>query len=205
MARPSLGSLQLAAGRQRGWVLTVLMVCCCSVVLDLPHAVGATVQVAVDEAARRSPPRFGFGNELVLQSTNDSNVAQALAISGGTIARYPGGTPADYWLWSEGWVNMTSHHPHSSQGQPYRQTTPAQWRGFLDKAGIHDSVLDLCQLTCSLEYELAGLRAHHAAGTPISYIELGNEMCVPTSKLHDGCSGLLGLMGVEWFIIHIGC
>ena len=34
----------------------------------------------------------------------------------------------------------------------------------------------VCQLTCTLESQLAGLRAHEAAGTPISYVELGNEM-----------------------------
>lgn len=136
----------------------------------------APVTVSVNDTARRAPPRFGFGNELVLQSTNDSQVAHALAGSGGTISRYPGGTPSDYWLWSEGWVNMTSHHPHSSQSQPLRQTTPEQWRRFLDEATIRDSVLDLCQLTCELEYELSGLRAHEAAGTPVRFVELGNEM-----------------------------
>ena len=23
------------------------------------------------------------------------------------MSRFPGGTPADYWLWEQGWVNMT--------------------------------------------------------------------------------------------------
>ena len=51
-----------------------------------------------------------------------------------------------------------------------------QWGVFLQQAGVQDSVFDLCQLTCNLSYQLAGLRAHEKAGIPIKYIELGNEM-----------------------------
>jgi len=136
--------------------------------------------ISVDVSAGRDVPRFGFGNELVLQSTNDSKVAAALKGSGGTITRYPGGTPSDYWKWDQGWISPNSPCSESMKcttgNYPERQTTPAQWRSFLDKSAITDSVLDLCQMTCNLTYELAGLRAHAAAGTPIKFVELGNEM-----------------------------
>ena len=128
-------------------------------------------------------PRFGFGQELVLQSTNDTKVASALRQSGGTVARYPGGTPSDYWRWDLGWMEPgapcsadAAAATGTAGSYPQRQTTPAQWRAFLDEAGVKDSVFDLCQLTCNLSYQLAGLRAHESAGTPIKYVELGNEM-----------------------------
>ena len=82
--------------------------------------------------ASRAVPRYGFGNELVLQSTNDSNVAAAFGSSGGTIARYPGGTPSDYWRWDTGWMEPGAP---CQDGQlcgagtgnyPVRGTTPAQ-------------------------------------------------------------------------------
>ena len=57
-----------------------------------------------------------------------------------------------------------------------RQTTPAQWHAFATAASIEDTVFDVCQLSCSLNFSLAGLRAHAAAGSAITYVELGNEM-----------------------------
>lgn len=140
---------------------------------------GILVNVTLLTAARRGVPRFGFGNELVLQSVNDSAVAAAVAHSGGTIARYPGGTPSDYWLYEAGWIRPGSPCLNSldaARDYPKRPATPVQWRAFLDASGVPDTVLDVCQLTCTLEHQMAGLKAHEAAGTPIHLVELGNEM-----------------------------
>lgn len=156
----------------------------------LAEATGSTTDphvatMHIDTSRVRTVPRFGFGNELVLQSTNDSNVVGAAAGSGSTMARYPGGTPSDYWLWDEGWIRPGSpcagHLERSVDlgpcgNYPERRTTPAQWARYLKAAKISDSVFDLCQLSCNLTYELAGLRAHAAAGIPIRFVELGNEM-----------------------------
>ena len=49
----------------------------------------------------RSLPLLGYGTELVWQSVNDSGLlAAASAAGGGEVARYPGGTPSNYWDWS---------------------------------------------------------------------------------------------------------
>ena len=47
--------------------------------------------------------QLGAGNELVWQSVNDSRLAHMTAAIGGTVGRYPGGTPSDYWDWQTGW------------------------------------------------------------------------------------------------------
>ena len=83
------------------------------------------------------------------------------------------GTPSDYWLWDMGWVNTSNDHSGSGS-LPIRRATPSQYQDFLNASLVPDSVLDLCQLTCSLESQIRGLRAHEAAGTAIRYVELGS-------------------------------
>ena len=49
----------------------------------------------------RSLPLLGYGTELVWQSVNDSGLLAAASVAnGGAVARYPGGTPSNYWDWS---------------------------------------------------------------------------------------------------------
>ena len=43
---------------------------------------------------------------------------------------------------------------------------------------LDGTVIDVNQLTSNLSEAIAGLQAHQNAGTPITHIELGNEMCV---------------------------
>lgn len=57
-----------------------------------------------------------------------------------------------------------------------RPATPARWRQYLDRTQEPDSVLVVNQLNSNLSHQLAGLRAHAAAGTRVRYVELGNEM-----------------------------
>lgn len=141
---------------------------------------GELVWASVNASGIRAAPRYGFGPELIGQSTNDSILAQATAATGGTISRYPGGTSSDYWDWRKGFVNESNAHvqvAYRKNGSfTVRQTTPAQWHAFATAASIEDTVLDVCQLSCSLNFSLAGLRAHAAAGSAITYVELGNEM-----------------------------
>ena len=44
------------------------------------------------------------------------------------------------------------------------RSTPAEWAQFAAAGNVTDSVIDLCQLTCNLTDQLAGLRGHAAAG-----------------------------------------
>jgi hypothetical protein len=46
--------------------------------------------------SRRGLPKLGLGNELCWQSVNDTVLSRAVAATGSTIGRYPGGTPSDY-------------------------------------------------------------------------------------------------------------
>eukprot|EP01052_Picozoa_sp_SAG31_P016386 SAG31_NODE_1084_length_10007_cov_4.353452_2_plen_553_part_00 len=144
---------------------------------------GELVWASVNTSGNRSAPRYGLGPELIGMSTNDSILAQVTAATGGTISRYPGGTSSDYWDWRTGFVNESNSHvqvAYKKNGSyTVRQTTPAQWHAFASAALIEDTVFDVCQLSCSLNFSLAGLHAHAAAGSAITYVELGNEMYDP--------------------------
>ena len=125
----------------------------------------------------RGLPQLGLGNELVWQSVDDSVLAAKVNESGSTIGRYPGGTPSDYWNWQDGW-------PIDVPGQAVRRATPRDWAAYSALAGNAPapnggggaSVLVVNQLTSTLEQALAGLEAHATAGTPVRFVELGNEM-----------------------------
>jgi hypothetical protein len=71
---------------------------------------GELVWATVNASGNRAAPRYGFGPELIGQSTNDSILAQVTAATGGTISRYPGGTSSDYWDWRTGFVNESNAH-----------------------------------------------------------------------------------------------
>ena len=121
-------------------------------------------------AGTRPVVRYGYGNELCYQSLNDSALTKAVAESGGTISRYPGGTPSDYWHWDTGWATDLGNY------QGPRRATPADWGAYVQASGTEFTVFDTNQLTTNLSYAIEGLKAHQAAGSTIKYVELGNEM-----------------------------
>lgn len=90
------------------------------------------------------------------------------------ISRFPGGTPSDYWLWSDGWVNISSDRSGCSN-LPRRPTTVGELHTYLN-ATDQAAVLVLNQLQTNLTYQLAGLQQHAQTGTPVRFVELGNEM-----------------------------
>eukprot|EP00940_MAST-03C_sp_MAST-3C-sp2_P000252 g252.t1 len=98
-----------------------------------------------------------------------------VAFAGSTVQRYPGGTPSDYWRWKDGWIDS-----NWAQKYPYRGgATPRKWASFARSGGSNVStVIVLCQLSafCTVEDQISHLEAHEAAGTPVKYVELGNEM-----------------------------
>ena len=106
-------------------------------------------------------------------------LAAATALTGSSIARYPGGTPADYQDWRTGWhwPNMT-WTPHD--GPWYKRdpqpATPAGWRRWSQAADIPFTCIDVCQLCnnteqcCTLELELAGLHEHERVGNDVTHI-----------------------------------
>ena len=122
----------------------------------------------------RPKPLFGFGNEWVFQSNWDTKLNSALSTAYSQIGRFPGGTPADYWLWSDGWVNVTSDRSGCSK-LPRRATTVSDLNKYLT-ATNQTTVLVLNQLQTDVSYQIEGLQAHQAAGTSVKFIELGNEM-----------------------------
>lgn len=48
-------------------------------------------------------------------------------------------------------------------------------------------VLNLCQLTCNLTYQLEGLRAHEAAGTPVRCLLLAWWIQSPDAMYYPCC------------------
>ena len=113
---------------------------------------------------------YGFGNELCYQSLNDTVLASVIASAGGTVGRFPGGTPSDYWHWDTGWATDLSGY------QGPRPATPATWATYTKISNTRHTVFDVNQLTANLSYAIAGLRAHEAAGSDVRFVELGNEM-----------------------------
>lgn len=117
----------------------------------------------MDSKASRSVVSYGYGNELCYQSLNDSVLNKVIAGSGGTVGRYPGGTPADYWHWETGWATDLSSYPGP------RPATPKTWATYARETRTRFTIFDTNQLTANLSYAIAGLKAHEAAGTEIKY------------------------------------
>ena len=73
------------------------------------------------------------------------------------------------WDWETGW-------PSDVGDIPVREATPAQWAQYTRDSSARDSILVVNQLSANLSMALGGLAAHKAAGTAVSFVELGNEM-----------------------------
>jgi hypothetical protein len=129
---------------------------------------------AIVASSIRSRPLYGLGNEFVFQSTGDKGLNAQLREAGSEMSRFPGGTPSDYWLWSDGWINASSDRSGCS-GLPRRPTTVSQLRTYLATTN-QSTVLVVNQLQTNLSYQLQGLYEHAKQGTAIQFVELGNEM-----------------------------
>ena len=143
------------------------------------------VVVSVDSTRRRTPPLYGWSTEITVTDVGDMQLAATTALTAASIARYPGGTPADYMDWRTGWhwPNMTwSPHDGPWYNVPPRNAVPADWHKWTQAADIPFTCIDVCQLCnnsgqcCTLELELAGLREHARVGNDVTHVELGNEM-----------------------------
>ena len=134
----------------------------------------------------RALPLLGFGTELVWQSTNDSGLLAAAAVAAGSaVARYPGGTPANYWDWSCSHGNDTCCTELSlarreagkcSGAIGQAATRPAAWANFVRHPAPRNTVFDLNVVQTNASYQLAGLRQFESLGLPIEYMEMGNEL-----------------------------
>ena len=62
---------------------------------------GAVYSVIVEDDAVYAP-QIGFGNEVIRQNKNNDKFSDMFIASGGTVGRYPGGTPSNYWDWKTG-------------------------------------------------------------------------------------------------------
>ena len=141
--------------------------------------------VTVDESRARTPPLYGWSSEITITDVHDMQLAATTALTSASVARYPGGTPADYMDWRTGWhwPSMTwSPHDGPWYDVPVRNATPAGWRKWSEAADIPFTCIDVCQLCnnteqcCTLELELAGLHEHERVGNDVTHVELGNEM-----------------------------
>ena len=134
----------------------------------------------------RALPLLGFGTELVWQSTNDSGLLAAASVAAGSgVARYPGGTPSNYWDWSCSHGNNSCCTELSlARGQIGKcsgamgqlPTRPASWADFVRHTKPRATVFDLNVVQTNASYQLAGLKVFESLGVPIERIELGNEL-----------------------------
>ena len=135
----------------------------------------------------RPLPLLGFGTELVWQTTNDTgNLAAVAAAAGSAVARYPGGTPSNYWDWQCDSANGTCCTAESvAKGQSAKcigalgqtGTGPAAWADFIKAAKRPTpTVFDLNVVQTNASYQLAGLQQFAAHGVPIELLEMGNEL-----------------------------
>ena len=164
--------------RAKGWASWI--------VTPAPPAPAPAAPVLVGMAGAnesRALPLLGFGTELVWQSTNDSGLLAAAAVAAGSaVARYPGGTPANYWDWSCSHGNDTcctelslAHREGGkcSGATGQAATRPAGWATFVRHPAPRHTVFDLNVVQTNASYQLAGLRQFESLGVPIEYIELG--------------------------------
>lgn len=151
-----------------------------------------TVRLALPNTSRVLP-LIGFGTELVWQSTNDTGLlARASAKAGSAVARYPGGTPANYWDWAcaingtccteKSFATGQSGKCRTAMGQAL--TTIQDWAEFVQPTAepgnrARATVFDLNVVQTNASYQLEGLRQFAAAGVEVDLVELGNELFDP--------------------------
>ena len=73
------------------------------------------ITVSVDDSRRRTPPLYGWSTEITVTDVADMQLAATTALTHASIARYPGGTPADYMDWRTGWHCVFSSLPIPQQ------------------------------------------------------------------------------------------
>eukprot|EP00052_Salpingoeca_macrocollata_P036301 m.17475 g.17475 ORF g.17475 m.17475 type:complete len:463 (-) comp9553_c0_seq2:31-1419(-) len=121
------------------------------------------------------PPRgsvlAGFGNELVFQPMNNTVLPVQVARSGSAVARYPGGTPANYWFWSDGWIRNSSWPTF----RLFNRAPPALWARYTQQTA-EATIFDVNVYSANHSYTLQGLQAFAAQGVDIRFVELGNEL-----------------------------
>ena len=126
--------------------------------------------------AARPVPLAGFGGEFVFQTLGDRVLSAALRAANSRATRFPGGTPADYWNFSSGWLRTpTGAGCGGCDALPARPAPPAALAAHLADTA-EAPILVVNTLHAALEEELAGLAALANAGVPVDRLEMSNEM-----------------------------
>ncbi len=150
----------------------------CQHTTSVPQPVPVPVQPFVGTSVRDAMPLLGYGNEMLLQSVNDTELNGLVAQTGSRLQRFPGGTPSGFWNWQLGWEWPPFPGPsgrHDTSITLARPTSPLNWSAYLNFTEQH-SIFVPNILTSNMSFELQGLVAQQAAGVPIGAVELGNEM-----------------------------
>eukprot|EP01051_Picozoa_sp_SAG22_P020198 SAG22_NODE_3989_length_1435_cov_1.615269_1_plen_453_part_01 len=158
-------------------------------------AVAPPVLVTLDPNFTRGVPLLGFGNELAWQRANDSALAAAVAAAGSAVARYPGGTPSNFWDWRSG---CSCTCPLGGCWDPANERAPPPvWARYLNASNwtapgadissftlpLHAAtVFDLNVVQGNASWQVAGLRSFRGQGVPIELVELGNELWDPVQN-----------------------
>lgn len=141
------------------------------VALASAASASAALRVTAFWEDRIDTPLLGFGNELVFQNLSDAGLNKLLSAAHGSVVRYPGGTPSDYWDWHTGCE--TPHPPDPACKYP---APPTAWASYVNQVGVPTTIYDVNQLHSDLGYQISGIRAMRSQGVAIRMLELGNEM-----------------------------
>eukprot|EP00051_Salpingoeca_urceolata_P015123 m.193651 g.193651 ORF g.193651 m.193651 type:complete len:193 (+) comp18296_c0_seq9:183-761(+) len=108
---------------------------------------------------------------MVFQSVNDTALDALVAASGSRLQRYPGGTPSGFWWWPSNWETYRHEVPLP------RPTTQAMWQSYLRRTGQQSVyVPNIVGSYTNASFEVQGLLRHQAAGSNVTFVELGNEI-----------------------------
>lgn len=113
---------------------------------------------------------------------NNPQLLAGFVRTGANSIRYPAGTIANTWDWDRGWIDPTVpdslliNWVVSERWKEANVRYPIEHFAVAIKASGAEPVYVLNMLSKDLEHSLRGLRRAKAAGLPVRYIEMGNEL-----------------------------
>jgi hypothetical protein len=151
------------------------------------HPLDAVVVTQTGTARPVTPTLLGLsGDNTTGPSLISPHFKSAFTSYEPGVLRYPGGTPANYWDWQNGWFQPgNAHWPAETYRQiddrleattPALQATGATPMFDLNVLTYNGLIATSAQNTEMLDSQLSMLKAAAKDGWPVKMIELGNEM-----------------------------
>lgn len=167
-----------------------------------PRAPAGTPLPASAGPAKPVPPALlGFNGEALTgggRVWSEGRFARALAALRPQAIRVFGGTTANYWDWrTGGFVTSAALPDYLRQVRAQAHVTLADWARVLRTTGAA-AVFDLNLVTSDLGSQLEMLRAMRARGIPVTRVELGNELYLPSYAWRFASGAAYGRVATRW-------